>query len=64
MLTDEPGSGLVDAQLSSGRRASIPRDDVAATLAACLSVDSTVGKTFELFSGSTPIEEALAALDS
>jgi uncharacterized protein YbjT (DUF2867 family) len=64
MLTDEPGSGLVDAQLSSGRRSSIPRDDVAATLVACLSVDSTVGKTFELFSGSTPIEEALAALDS
>jgi len=58
-LTDEPPSGLVT--LGSGLdRGEIPRADVAATLAAALLAGSTVGKTFELVSGETPIEAALA----
>jgi hypothetical protein len=40
----------------------VPRDDVAATLLAVLQLDNTIGKTFELLSGETPIEEALRAL--
>jgi uncharacterized protein YbjT (DUF2867 family) len=61
-LTDDPGTGLVDASTTLGRRGPIPRDDVAATLAACLDEPATIGKTFELFSGDTPIAEALRGL--
>jgi uncharacterized protein YbjT (DUF2867 family) len=61
-LTDEPGTGLVDLAPSLGRRGSISRDDVAATLRACLQVDTTIGRTFELLSGDTPIEDALSSL--
>jgi hypothetical protein len=45
-----------------GGRGPVPRDDVAATLFAALQIDNTIGKTFELFGGDTPIEEALRAL--
>jgi uncharacterized protein YbjT (DUF2867 family) len=58
-LTDDPGTGLVTVSTELGRRGSIPRDDVAAVLAACLSTPGTIGKTFELFGGDTPIAEAL-----
>jgi uncharacterized protein YbjT (DUF2867 family) len=61
-LTDEAGTGLVDVAPSLGRRGSIPRDDVAATLGACLHIDATIGQTFELLSGDTAIEEALSGL--
>lgn len=59
-LTDEPGTGLVRATRELGRRGSIPRDDVAAVLAACLTTPATIGVTFELFAGDTPIAEALS----
>jgi hypothetical protein len=45
-----------------GRRGSVPRDDVALTLLACLGRENTIGKTFELLSGPTPIDQALAGL--
>ena len=61
-LTDDPGTGLIDAAPSLGRWGSIPRDDVAATLLAVLEADNTIGKTFELVSGETPIDEAVRAL--
>ena len=63
-LTDDPGTGKVDASTELGRRGPIPRDDVAATLLACLDIEATIGKTFELFAGETPIAEALARLGS
>ena len=62
MLTDDPGTGLVEAAPSLGRRGSIPRDDVAAVLLAVLDAPPTIGKTFELLSGETPIDEAIRAL--
>jgi uncharacterized protein YbjT (DUF2867 family) len=40
----------------------IPRADVAAVMAACLPTPSTVGATFELLSGTTPIADAVASL--
>ena len=43
-------------------RGEIPREDVAATLLAVLETPSTVGKTFELVSGDTPIDEAIRGL--
>ncbi len=60
-LTDDPGTGRVTVgeELSRG---SIPRDDVAAALAAVLATPATIGRAFDLISGTTPIEEALAAL--
>jgi uncharacterized protein YbjT (DUF2867 family) len=60
-LTDDEPTGLVKAA-ASVERGQIPRADVAAVIAAVLHEDSTIGKTFELVSGSTPIDEALAAL--
>ena len=61
-LTDDPGTGRVTASTTMGGRGPVPRDDVAATLLAVLETDSTIGKTFELFAGETPIEDALRAL--
>jgi uncharacterized protein YbjT (DUF2867 family) len=58
-LVNEPGTGCVTTATGDGE---IPRDDVAATLAAVLDTPSTIGKTFLLVSGETPIDEALAAL--
>jgi uncharacterized protein YbjT (DUF2867 family) len=61
-LTDEPGTGKVEVHADAGHRGPIPRDDVAATLAACLDEPATIGTTFELFSGDTPIAQALRGL--
>jgi uncharacterized protein YbjT (DUF2867 family) len=61
-LTNEPGSGLVDAAPSLGRFGEIPRDDVAAVLLACLGASNTVGEQFELLSGSVPVADAVRAL--
>ena len=61
MLTDDPGTGRVTIADSTGR-GSIPREDVAAVLVAVLDEPRTAGQTFELISGETPIDEAIAAL--
>jgi len=58
-LVDEPGTGLVTVSRQLGGSGPVPRDDVAAVVAACLTTPATVGVTFELFGGSTPIDEAL-----
>jgi uncharacterized protein YbjT (DUF2867 family) len=60
-LTDDPGTGRVRAGEDIGY-GEIPRADVAATLAAVLDEDATIGKTFVLLSGDTPIEVALREL--
>jgi uncharacterized protein YbjT (DUF2867 family) len=61
-LTDDPGTGLIAVAASLGRRGAIARDDVAAVLVGCLDEPRTVGATFEVLEGSTPIAEALAGL--
>jgi uncharacterized protein YbjT (DUF2867 family) len=60
-LTDDPGTGRIEVgtDLDYG---SIPRDDVAAVLLAVLKTPTSIGKTFELVSGDTPIEEAVRGL--
>jgi uncharacterized protein YbjT (DUF2867 family) len=60
-LTDDPGTGLVKVG-NDLERGSIPRDDVAAVVLAVLETPGAVGKTFELVSGDTPIDEAIRAL--
>ena len=61
-LTNDPAEGTVDLAERLGRRGSIPREDVAAVLVAVLDAPNTIGTTFEVLSGSTPIEEAVQAL--
>jgi uncharacterized protein YbjT (DUF2867 family) len=61
-LTDDPGTGRVTVTDDMSVRGPVPRDDVAAVLAAALADNSTAGKTFVLVSGETPIDEALRAL--
>ncbi|MBS3940477.1 MAG: SDR family oxidoreductase [Actinobacteria bacterium] len=56
-LTDAPGAGRVSTE--AGRGAEIPREDVATAIAVALNQPATVGKTFVLASGDTPISEAL-----
>lgn len=60
-LTDDPGRGLIDAAVGV-ERGRIARDDVAAVLAATLKAENTIGKTFEVTAGETPIEAATAAI--
>lgn len=62
MLTDEPGTGLVDVSTELGRRGPVPRDDVAAVLAEALVAEEASGRTFELFAGQTPVPDAIRAL--
>ncbi len=60
-LTDDPGTGLVKIGTDL-ERGEVPREDVAATVLAVLETPSTVGQTFELVSGDTPVDEAIRAL--
>jgi uncharacterized protein YbjT (DUF2867 family) len=59
-LTNDPGTGSV-ALTENGERGEIPRDDVAAVIAAALSAPNTIGKTLDLVSGDVPVEEAVQA---
>jgi uncharacterized protein YbjT (DUF2867 family) len=61
-LTDGPGTGLVTVTTDMSVRDRVPRDDVAAVLAASLEQDETIGKTFVVVGGGTPIAEALREL--
>ncbi|WP_371494152.1 NAD(P)H-binding protein [Kitasatospora sp. NBC_00374] len=58
-LTDEPGAGAV--RLTAGRSVGdVPREDVAAVLAALLDVPETAGLVLELAGGPEPVAEAVA----
>jgi uncharacterized protein YbjT (DUF2867 family) len=63
-LTDEPGTARVQAasHLEAGR---VPRQDVAAVLAACLTEPRTENRGFDVRAGDggLPVAAALAALD-
>jgi uncharacterized protein YbjT (DUF2867 family) len=60
-LTDDPGTGRVTVGTGLAY-ADIPRDDVAAVLLAVLVTPASIGNTFELVSGDTPVEDAVANL--
>ena len=60
-LTDDPGTGRVELA-ETVERGEVPRDDVAAVLAACLAEPGTIGRTLELVAGETPVEDAVRAL--
>jgi uncharacterized protein YbjT (DUF2867 family) len=61
-LTDEGGTGGIEAAESLGRRGEISRADVARTFAEALETENTYRKTFEILAGDTPIREALAKI--
>jgi uncharacterized protein YbjT (DUF2867 family) len=60
-LRNEPGTGRVLLAEKTGL-GSIPRDDVAAVLAAVLATPGTAGHTLELIAGNTAVPEAVAAV--
>lgn len=61
LLTDEPATGQIAAagKLEPG---SIPREDVAAVIVACLESAELTDKVFELTSGDSQIEDALKTI--
>ena len=61
-LTDDPGTGRIAAAPSLGRRGSVTRDDVAATLLAVLDTPTTAGLAFEVLEGDEPIAAAVSSL--
>jgi uncharacterized protein YbjT (DUF2867 family) len=61
-LTDDPGTGLVTLTDDMSVRGDVPREDVARVLAAALGNPGTIGKTFVVIGGETPVDEAIAAL--
>jgi cytosine deaminase len=60
-LTNEAGTGQVNLR-ENLPRGQVPRDDVAAVLAAVLTSPNTIGRTVDLVSGDTPIAEAVKAI--
>lgn len=60
-LTDGAGTGRVAAG-EELERGEIPREDVAATIAAVLAEPGTIGRAFDIVSGTTPIDAAIRSL--
>jgi uncharacterized protein YbjT (DUF2867 family) len=60
-LTDDPPTGKVTIGVELGR-GQIPRADVVEVLAAVLPAPRAIGRTFEVVSGETPVEQAVAGL--
>jgi uncharacterized protein YbjT (DUF2867 family) len=60
-LTNDPGTGRVrlGERLPRGQ---VSRDDVAAVLVAVLDTPGTIGRSFDVIGGETPIAEAVTAL--
>ncbi len=58
LLTDEPATGHVTLA-TTVERSEIPRADVAAVIAAVLDDERTIGATWALVSGDTPIRQAI-----
>jgi nucleoside-diphosphate-sugar epimerase len=61
-LTNDPGTGRVTVTSDMSVRGRVPREDVARVLAASLGEPGTIGKTFVVVGGDTPVDEAVAAL--
>ncbi|RIW31360.1 SDR family oxidoreductase [Bacillus salacetis] len=60
-LTNEDGTGKVQIA-EEVERGDVPREDVAQVLFGVLDDDSTIGKEFQVVSGSTGVKEALSHL--
>jgi uncharacterized protein YbjT (DUF2867 family) len=61
-LGDDPGTSSVSVSLKLGGQGRTLRENLAEALTLCLDLDNTIGKTFSLLDGDTPIESALRSL--
>ena len=61
-LTEDPGTGKVTIIPSTHGKGKTNRDDLAATIVACLDHPNTIGKSIAVLDGETPVHEALEAL--
>lgn len=61
LLTNDDGTRTVQAAVKVERGA-VPREDVAQVIFAALENDNTIGKQFQVVTGSTPIKEAVENL--
>ena len=61
-LTDGPGTGLIAVGTPLTESGQVTRADVAATIAEALGQPHTIGLTFDLLNGETPIAEAVRSL--
>lgn len=59
-LTDDPGTGRIDAAEDLGRGGEIPREDVADAILEALVNPAAIGKTIQILAGETAIAEAVA----
>ncbi|SET47125.1 NAD(P)H-binding [Oceanobacillus limi] len=60
-LTNDKGIGTVEAATEVDR-GEIPREDVAKVLLETLKNDATIGKEFQIVTGTTPVEEAVKSV--
>ena len=61
-LTDEAGTGGVSIADQLYGKGMTSRENLAAALVACLDKPNTIGKSFSLLDGETPLEEALQSV--
>jgi uncharacterized protein YbjT (DUF2867 family) len=61
-LTDEAGTDLVAVNAELTGRGLTSRENLASVLVACLDYDNSIGKSFSLLDGDTPLTEAMSAL--
>src|SRR3954470_15046144 len=61
-LTNDAGTGRVLVSEDMSTRGEVPREDVARVIAAVLGDPGSIGKTFVLVGGDTPVDEAVASL--
>lgn len=59
-LTNDPGTGRIDAAEDLGRGGEIPREDVADAILVALVNPAAIGKTIQILAGETAIAEAVA----
>lgn len=61
-LSQDAGTGKVEVADKLNHRGKIPREDVAAVLLACLDLENTYNRLFEVLAGDKSVVEALNAL--
>lgn len=61
-LTDDAGTQLVSVSPELNGRGLTSRENLASTLVGCLDLDNTVGKSFSLLDGDTPLGDALKSI--
>lgn len=61
-LTDDAGTDLVSVNAELTGRGLTSRENLASVLVACLDSDNSIGKSFSLLDGDTPLTQAMSAL--